>query len=366
MDIMANVSRKHFIDNVRSVTTVTVIVYHVVYLFNSVGVLKNIEGTGIPLFDGFCYAVYPWFMAVMFMLAGISTRYALQKRTGKQFLKERRQKLLVPLFGGMLLLGWINAWVTLQYFPISPEHYGFGVMAYFVFLSIGPLWFMLELFMISIVLLLIRKIDKNDRLGDLAGRANIFVLLLLVVPFWGSSCLLNTPVLIKFRNGIYLFTFLTGYYLFSKEKIIAILVKFRLPLLAAGVILGIVEICYFYGQDYSSAHYLEHPLTNLYAWIMMLAILGCSKKYFDGTNKFMKYLNSRSFLWYVSHFPIMLFTAYILMSKFKFPMICNYMLLLLFSFGTTILFCEITRLVPILRYLLFGIRGRPETPQGRA
>ena len=45
MDV--NVSRKYFIDNVRSITVIIVIVYHVAYLFNSAGVVSNIEETGI-------------------------------------------------------------------------------------------------------------------------------------------------------------------------------------------------------------------------------------------------------------------------------------------------------------------------------
>jgi hypothetical protein len=357
MDIKVDISRKHFVDNVRSIMVLTVIIYHVIYLFNSVGVPKNIGETGIPAFDGFCYFVYPWLMTIMFLLAGISAKYALQKRTEKQFLQERIQKLLVPLFGGMFLLAWINGWVTDQYVNIFGENQVPGVIKYLVYcLNIGPLWFLMELFIISLVLLLIRKIDKEDRLLRLANKANIFVLLLLVIPFWGSSFLLNTPLLTTFRNGIYLFVFLTGYYLFSQDKIIGILERFRFPLLVSGIILGIIEVKYFYGQNFSADNCLEHPLTNLYAWIMMMAILGCPKKYINNKNKFFEYLKGRSFYWYLCHFPIMPFTAYILMSNFKLPMVYNYILLLFFAFGITVAFCEIVRLLPILRYLLFGIK----------
>jgi hypothetical protein len=124
------------------------------------------------------------------------------------------------------------------------------------------------------------KIDKGGRLGKLAGKADIFALLLLAVPFWGASFLLNTPLLIisgnsiylLFRNGIYLFVFLTGYYLFSRDEIIETLEKFRFPLLASGAMLGVVEVRCFCGQNFSAGSFLGHPLTNLYAWIMMLAM----------------------------------------------------------------------------------------------
>jgi len=355
-DMNVNVSRKYFIDNIRSITVIIVIVYHVAYLFNSVGVVSNIGETGIPAFDTLCYFVYPWLMTIMFLVAGISARYALQKRTKKQFLKERALKLLIPWFGGIFLLGWITGWVTNQYNDIFMGNYVPALIKYFIFcfIGMGPLWFNFELFIVSMVLLIFYKIDKNDRLLALAGRANIFVLLVLFLPFWGSSFLLNTPLITVFRNGIYLFVFLTGYYFFSQEKIIETLAKFRFPLLVAGIILGMIEVYYFYGKNFGDDNFLQHPLTNIYSWIMMMAILGCSQKYFNKTNKLMDYVKSRSFFWYLCHYPIMVFTAYILLSVFKLSMIYNYILLLILAFGTTIIFCEIMRLIPVLNYLLFG------------
>jgi len=360
-----NVTRKYFIDNIRSITVIIVIVYHVAYLFNSAGVVSNIGEAGIPAFDTLCYFVYPWLMTIMFLVAGISARYALQKRTVKQFLRERAQKLLIPFIGGIFLLGWITGWITDQYYNILSGNDVPAFIKYFVFciLGMGPLWFNLELLIISMVLLIFYKIDKNDRLTALAGKANIFVLLALFLPFWGSSFLLNTPFITVFRNGIYLFVFLTGYYFFSQERIIEILAKFRFPLLIAGIILGIIEISYFYRQDFSDDSFLQHPLTTVYSWIMMMAILGCSQKYFNKTNKLMVYIRSRSFLWYLCHYPIMVFTAYILTSVFNLPFIFNYILLLAVAFGATIIFCEIIRLIPVLRYLLFGIKNKPQTPQ---
>jgi len=358
--MLANASRKYFIDNIRSITVLIVIVYHVAYLFNSAGVISNIGETGIQAFDTLCYFVYPWLMTIMFLVAGISARYALQNRTVKQFLKERVQKLLIPFFGGIFLLGWISGWATDHYYDIFAGSYVPVFIKYLVYslTGIGPLWFNFELLLVSMVLLILYKIDKNDGLTAWAGKANIFVLLALFLPFWGYSFLLNTPLITVFRNGIYLFVFLTGYYFFSQEKIIEILAKYRFPLLIAGITLGIIEVYYFYGKNFADDNFLQHPLTNIYSWIMMMAILGCSQKYFNKTNKFMEYIKSRSFFWYLCHYPIMVLLAYILASVLKLPMIYNYILLLVLAFGVTIIFCEIIRKIPVLRYLLFGMKTK--------
>ncbi len=48
--------------------------------------------------------LWPWFMPLMFLVAGISTWYALQKRTGKQYIKERVFRLLIPFMLGVILI----------------------------------------------------------------------------------------------------------------------------------------------------------------------------------------------------------------------------------------------------------------------
>lgn len=75
--------------------------------------------------------------------------------------------------------------------------------------------------MISMTLLLIRRIDRRDRLWTLAGKAGLPLIILLVLPVWGSSFVLNPPIVVVFRNGIYWLMFLLGYYVFSHGTVLA-------------------------------------------------------------------------------------------------------------------------------------------------
>jgi hypothetical protein len=352
--------RKNYIDNIRLSTVILVVVYHVVYVFNSVGVGKHIEASGIPQFDVLCYFVYPWFMTLLFLLAGISTSFALQKRTVKEFVKERFWKLIVPFIGGMFILGWTNGWVLNHYVDMFEENPVPVVIKYIVysFVGMGPLWFLLQLFIVSIVLLLIKKIDKNDRLGTLASKSNMIIVIIAALPFWGSSFLLNTPVIIVFRNGIYLFSFLMGYYIFSNDKKTDILEKYRFWFLGFGVSLGILITYLFYGKSFVDNKFLQHPLTNLYSWVMMLAIIGCSKKYFNYTNNILNYIKNRNFFWYLCHYPIMNLLAYCILTYLNIPFIWVYVLLLIGTLCVTIIFSEIIPLIPLLRILLLGIKRK--------
>ena len=70
--------RKYFIDNLRYGVVISVIWYHIFYEFNSVGVIRNVDIQGIPALDVVEYVLYPWFMAFLFLIAGISARYDQQ------------------------------------------------------------------------------------------------------------------------------------------------------------------------------------------------------------------------------------------------------------------------------------------------
>ena len=83
-----NHARKLYLDNSRWMTVVLVVIYHVVYMFNGVqpfGVIGPFREHQLQ--DCFQYLVYPWFMALLFAVSGMSARYYLQSHTTKQFLK---------------------------------------------------------------------------------------------------------------------------------------------------------------------------------------------------------------------------------------------------------------------------------------
>ena len=93
--------RKHWIDNLRWVTVLLVLFYHVFYFYNNKGVFGGVGGFGDypqckQYQDVVMYILYPWFMPLLFLLAGISARYALQKQSAKEWFKTRTRKLLVP------------------------------------------------------------------------------------------------------------------------------------------------------------------------------------------------------------------------------------------------------------------------------
>ena len=111
--------RKHWIDNLRWVTVLLVLFYHVIYYYNGKGVVGGIGGFGGPQYQDFVmYLLYPWFMPLLFLLAGISARYALDAHSEKEWFQSRTRKLLVPATIGLFVFQWIAGYFnthTLSY-----------------------------------------------------------------------------------------------------------------------------------------------------------------------------------------------------------------------------------------------------------
>ena len=155
--------RKYYIDNIRSWTIILVVIYHVVYMFNSVitgGVIGPItKANGV---DAVQYLLYPWFMVILFIISGMCSKYYLEKHTEKEYIKARTRKLLVPSTIGLLVFGWIQGYFNMAIshaFDNMPTKIP-GVVLYLIMCvsGTGVLWTIQVMWILSMVLLLVREI----------------------------------------------------------------------------------------------------------------------------------------------------------------------------------------------------------------
>lgn len=379
---MESRERKYYLDNIRWMTVILVMVYHVVYIFNSQGVLSNFSVQGIELLDGFLYIVYPWFMTILFVVAGVCARHALCFRTPKEFIRNRFKRLLVPSVFVILLFGWVSGWVTDYYTDLFQGNGAEipGVLKYLIYCmtGVGPMWFARELFLASVVLLLVLKLDKKNRLCILCDRMKWWGFVLLFFSFWCSAFLLNTPLIEVYRNGIYVNCFLMGYYVFSNERHLECLEKVRTFLVTGAVIcmagyyLYIRLIIEPQATDnimttvaYTSKSVLQHPFTNIYAWVMMLAIFSVARKWLNFHNGFSTFMTRANFGYYSLHYPCLMVVAFLTLEKLHLPIGACYALNL---FGmmllTTLLYIVVSGL-PVVSTLVLGTTPRGKTDAGK-
>lgn len=376
--------RKVWIDNLRWVTVVLVVLYHVLYLFNAEGTFGGIGGfADVQYQDVLLYVLYPWFMLLLFVVAGMSSRYALEALEAKlpdrraahrRFVRQRTLKLLVPSTVGLFVYHWMTGWLNMTatggYLPEGLP----ALVRYFIFAltGIGPLWFVQDLWVFSLLLVVVRLLDRRDRAYALCGRLGglssitvTVVLMALAALFWGVAQVYVRPeqtegslagLLNLYRPLFYLVGFLTGYFVLSHEKVTDALAAQRWALLLIGVACAVVFTVTNFGADYTMLSAAR--LTNIFAWWAVLAMLGCFKAWAGRMSAFGRYMTRSSYGIYIVHYLPLLFLAWTLKNHTALPAWAVYAVMLVAAFPVSVAIYETLRRIPLVRWCVLGIKGK--------
>ena len=348
--------RKYYIDNVRYFTIVTVVLFHVIYMFNG----SAPEGVIGPFHknqtqDIFQYIVYPWIMVLLFIISGISSNLYLKKYSN--FIRDRTIKLLVPSTIGLFVFQWIQGYYNMllsdAFNKIKIDN---KIILYIIMClaGTGVLWFNQVLWVNSIILFLIKKIEKNKLLNFLNDINCVFILF-FGLGLWLSAQILNTPIIICYRWGIFLYSFLIGYFIFSSEDNIKKLVNiWHILLVISCFLCGI--FCYLYREkNFALPETFNSPLSVSYSWFACLTIIAIGKKFFNKNNKFTDFMRKKSYGIYVFHYLFISSSAYYLHKYTNFCPLNKYFIICFLGFFGSIVIFEIISRIPIIRWCVLGI-----------
>lgn len=348
-----------------------VVIFHIFFYYNNIDVTSMFKGLADnPSVEGvaptitfagiYQYAVYQWFMLLLFVISGICARVSLENKAKKQFLKDRARKLLVPSTLGIITFQWIGGYlIFLQQFPSEEVAKIPGFVQYMIWVACGTgaLWFCQVLFVACLLLIVIKAIDKQDKLLILGSKSNMMVVILLVVVMCGAAQILNMPMITTYRMCYYPLTFLLGYYVFSQEKVLELLKKWGILFLVVGMVFGVVYTYRFYGTYYADYEVLNHPVSVAHAYFMTLGILGVGQSIFNFANSFSTYMNKASWGIYICHIFVLVLTNTLLIPVVgSVPMIVIYLIEFVAALLGSIVLWEVLRRIPFIRWLLFGIK----------
>ncbi len=363
-----NRQRYYFIDNLRWVIVVLVLIYHVFYNFNAQGVFGGIGGFAERQWqDVVCTVLYPWFMTLMFLLAGMSSRYALQRRSSKEFRRERTRKLLVPSTLGLLVFGWVLGFVNMRAGGgVLPEEMPVVVKFLIGVISgTGPLWFIQDLYVFSLLLLVVRKVLSADRveawLERLSGQGLSLTLVALLPLLWAlaqtqiDNAGAFSGLLNLYRPVYYFVVFLVGYYVFASRRVHAYLARYSTALGIAAMVAGVVFCLKFYGADYTAPAVLQSVWCSLYCSSATLALIGLFKRRYDCTTPFSRYMTRSSYGLYIVHMTVCTSVCLWLKST-ALPVWSIYVLALIATFVGSVVLWEVMRRIPFVRWCVFGIK----------
>jgi len=359
--------RKHYLDNIRWITVIIVVIYHVFYMYNSEGVLGGLGRiTDLPVqyYDIFQYLVYPWFMPVLFIVSGISARIYLDQHSDKEFLKSKTLKLLVPSTIGLFVFQFVQGYVSMSIGGGFEGLASAGVPKPAIYLIMvlsgsGVLWYMHTLWIYCVVLVMIRKVEKG-KLLKAGGKTPLWLIMLFLFPVWGAAQILNTPIVSVYRFAFYFAFFTLGYYVFSNDEVIERLKKTAVPLIALAVAVSVSFTVLYFGENYADKPINRGFLYVLDAYVGSLAMLSGMARFGDVSNAFTKWMSGHSFGLYVFHYlGISSVALFIAKPKLAPAAVCYLLSLVagfLFGYG---LYAIISR-IPFFRWAVLGIKKKKE------
>ncbi|EHN15062.1 acyltransferase family protein [Clostridium sporogenes] len=351
--------RKYFIDNLRWISILLLFPYHTSMIYNNFGENFYVKGEGVSLLSNFIRICSPCFMPLLFAIAGISSYYALNRRTPKQYIEERVWKLFIPLISGILLL------VPMQTFYAEKFHNGYngGYFNKYILFFIketdltgytggftpAQLWFILYLFIISLIALPIAIKYNNGRKVPVYKLSLLKILLMFLI-IWLMSFILNIG---GKSIGEYFALFIIGYIMLSQDIIQEKLDENRWYLFIAFILITILNLL-FENLWYHSFKIAYSIFRRFLSWIGILAIMGMGKHYLDFHNKITNYFIKAAFPIYVFHQSWLILVAYYTLNTISFIPL-QVIVIMVGSFILTIITYEVFRRISFTR-LLFGIK----------
>jgi len=350
--------RKYFIDNIRCLIILLLIPYHAAQAFNTWGELNYFVFYPNKAISSFIVFCSPFYMPVMFLLAGISTRFALKKRTYGQFMIERVKRLIIPFVFGTLFFCPIMAYMgdktNCGYDGGFIAHYGIfftkwtDLSGFDGGFGVGQFWFLYFLFVISVVgigiIALLKRIFKKESKWEMP----FWVLCLFVIPL---PFLYELLVVGGKSFAEYLYVFLIGYYVFSNDDVLEKIENHRHVSLAVGLIAGVADVYMFIwsGKDFGVVNVVAKAFTE---WFMILALMGIGKHVMDHSGKVSNYLSQRSFLVFSIHFLWIVLFQYWLSGLLESNVVLAYLVPIACAYLATLACVEIAFRIPLLCFMM--------------
>jgi hypothetical protein len=317
--------------------------------------------------------IWPWFMPLMFLVAGIATWYALQKRDAGQYVKERVSRLLIPLVLGIILIVPIQGYMArLQQGTLNGGYFNYLFTQFFLDFSDisgyrgtftpAHLWFILYLFVFSCALLpLFMHIIHARQKKGLGFIGHLFnkgwFLILLFIPLTIFEALPDIGGKNPFFYGLY---FTVGFFIASNEESIKAIEDTRWWSL--GIIVISIPV-YFFLQDFAKGFadfawqsILSAFVRNLYGLSALLTMLAFAYKYLNRGGKALDYLNQAAFPVYILHQSVMMVIAYYILQWFN-DITLQFVLIVMLTLIASLALFEVFRHFTPFRIIL-GIKHK--------
>lgn len=324
--------RRYDIDYLRVIAFGLLIFYHVGMFF----VPWRFHINNNVVYEGLIFPMLflnQWRLSLLFVISGMGTYFALSKRTGFQFAKERIRRLFIPFIVGMIFIvppqvyierrdkgEFIGSFLNYCRTDIFVGAYPEGNISW------HHLWFILYLLIFSLVLipvfLHLRKYTEvwilrrlrffaSKRFGIYIFLIPLFLWQILLAPHYPQT---NGLFNDWFNLINYCTLFFFGFLLLSlKDVFWKTVTENRLRYLACGIIAFLMLMCLWYAiPSFPAKEYLSALVKVFNIWSWILTLIGYATVYLNKPSHKLGYLNEAVYPFYILHQTIIVILGYYL------------------------------------------------------
>lgn len=397
----APIPRRHELDWLRAFVVVGLIPFHAAVIFSAAAdaFIKNDQTSQVMTLLGAFAGM--WGMPLLFLVAGASAYFALNRRTGGVYLKERARRLLIPLVFASLVIVPVQVFFVAKSLPNPAQSIGVPIhnpdflssyaafyveylQGYLYFLTHfsttlvivfwGHLWFIPRLFAYALCTLPLFYFFKRPRgvrmlqglSGFLRHRGAIF---LFAIPLIIAEMLVRVSQVnaltahwplyddwIAFVG--YLLYFIYGYLVFAISTMPGAISRDGWLAFALGVV-GLIPALLLTNTP------LVNLVRDLVSWLWVIAILSLAFRRLGFTNGLLSYLNDAAFPIYVLHMPIVTAIGFYVIG-FDLPWALKFALIIIVALSLTVGLYELAvRRIGVMR-ALFGLKPRGPSDAARS
>lgn len=320
-----NKTRRYDLDWLRVISVFAVFLHHVFMPFNGDNFhIMNTESS--KLLDDIMVYFEQFRLPLLFFVSGVGTVFAFSKRNWITFVKERSQRLLIPLFFGVFIL--IPPQTYFEHFKELGTYFN-EYPELVSKLRVNHLWFIENLFLMSlcfIPFILFFRSSKSDRIKSViqkyTTKYGIFTWVVLLIAIRVATKYYFPNNAKSFTNPsttlYYSFFFVSGIIIANTKGIWELLYQNR----KKNFILVIIStsIFYFYyliPREFVVPYFslemrwhLWYAACSLVSWSVIICCLGYSQVFFTKTSKLLTKLNEAVYPFYMLHQTIIIIIGY--------------------------------------------------------
>jgi glucan biosynthesis protein C len=373
--------RLYFIDNLRWLMIIFVVLMHVNVTYSMIGGWYYIEETRLDLFETIYFGMYgsftqAYFMGLLFFIAGYFVPSSFDRKGFGLFTKERCIRLGIPTLLYMLIIHPLNIIILnhYQHWNLNiPAEYIKNIRTFSFIDDTGPLWFALALLIFSLVYGVARI--AGIRLARPAkGNTEIGPKHILGVALFISAFTFATRMIYPIGSNVlnmqlcffpqYIVLFILGLIFLRRNLLLSLPYRMGITWFKYTLIVGIpfwFLMMYFgnvatRGFDAFTGHFTWQSAAYSF-WESFFCVGICSglivlfREKFNRQGRMSKFLSANAFGVYVFHAPVLIFISMLLKDIALYPFF-KYLIVAILTLPLCFLVSYLLRKIPGVGYII--------------